>query len=159
MAYSPPHTITPEWCQIPCLLMGSCIYIVYDLTYQKWLENSTQISSYGEITFRFHVLSSDSVILSHLWSQNAVITSWFRLTATSNCFPHPQKTYTMCLSTLICYPWAKGGSHTQLYPQYFAHIFGFWVTCGVKMMSLRHGWGWQSPQTTSHIHIGHIQSV
>jgi hypothetical protein len=27
----------------------------------------------------------------------------------------------------------------QLYMQYMAHILGFWVTCGVKMMSLRHG--------------------
>ena len=27
----------------------------------------------------------------------------------------------------------------QLYPSYLAQILGFWVTCGVKMMSLRHG--------------------
>ncbi len=25
-------------------------------------------------------------------------------------------------------------SLTQLYPPYLAQIFGFWVTCGVKMM-------------------------
>ncbi len=30
---------------------------------------------------------------------------------------------------------------------------------GVKMVSLCHGWGWQAPQTASHIHIGHVQSV
>ena len=35
---------------------------------------------------------------------------------------------------------------------------GFWVTCGVKMMWLCHGWSWQPPQTASHIHIRHIQS-
>ncbi len=29
----------------------------------------------------------------------------------------------------------------------------------VKMMPLRHGWGWLPPQTASHIHIRHIQSV
>ncbi len=28
-------------------------------------------------------------VLGHLWSQNDVITSWLRLRATSNCFPHP----------------------------------------------------------------------
>jgi len=28
-----------------------------------------------------------------------------------------------------------------------AQILGFCVTCGVKMMSLRRGWGWQPPQT------------
>ncbi len=36
---------------------------------------------------------------------------------------------------------------------------GFWVTCGVKMMSLCHGWNSQPTQTASHIHIRHIQSV
>ncbi len=40
-----------------------------------------------------------------------------------------------------------------------AQIWGFWVTCGVKMMPLRHGWGLQPPQTASQIHVSHIQSV
>ena len=33
----------------------------------------------------------------------------------------------------------------------------FWgsVGCWVKMMWLCHGWGWQPPQTASHIHIRH----
>ena len=35
-------------------------------------------------------------------------------------------------------------------------MLGFWVTCGVEMMWLRHGWGWHPPQTASHIHITHI---
>ncbi len=54
---------------------------------------------------------------SHLWSQNDVIMSWMRLTATSNCFPHPYKTLTKYLSTLICYPLAYSSSLTQFYPQ------------------------------------------
>ncbi len=41
----------------------------------------------------------------------------------------------------------------------WVRYLGLWVTCGVKMMSLHQGWGWQPPQTTSHIHIRHIQSV
>jgi hypothetical protein len=41
----------------------------------------------------------------------------------------------------------------------FGSDLGVWVTCGVRMMSLCHGWGWQPPQTASHIHIGHIWSV
>ncbi len=53
----------------------------------------------------------------------------------------------------------EGSSLKQLYPHYLAHILGFWVTCGVKMISLRHGWGWQPPQTASCIHISHMQSV
>ena len=36
---------------------------------------------------------------------------------------------------------------------------GSLVTCGVKMMSLHHGWGWQPPQTAFHIHIRHMQCV
>ncbi len=36
---------------------------------------------------------------------------------------------------------------------------GFWITCGVKMMWLCHGWGWQPPQTAFHIHIRHAHST
>ena len=43
-----------------------------------------------------------------------------------------------------------------LYPPYLAQSLGFWVTCGVKMMSLRQGWGWQPLQTASLIRIRHI---
>ncbi len=35
------------------------------------------------------LFGSDFGVLGHLWSQNDVIMSWLRLTATSNCFPHP----------------------------------------------------------------------
>jgi hypothetical protein len=35
------------------------------------------------------LISSDFGVLDHLWSQTDVITSWLRLTATSNFFPHP----------------------------------------------------------------------
>ncbi len=34
-------------------------------------------------------LGSDFGALGKLWSQNDVIMSWLRLTATLNCFPHP----------------------------------------------------------------------
>ncbi len=80
------------------------------------------------------LLGSDFGVLGHLWSQNDVIMSWLRLTATSNYFPHPYWTYTKCLSILICSPWAYSISLIQLYPHYLAQILGFLVTCGVKMM-------------------------
>jgi hypothetical protein len=35
------------------------------------------------------LLGSDFGVLGHLLSQHDVIMSWLRLTATSNCFPHP----------------------------------------------------------------------
>ncbi len=85
------------------------------------------------------LLGSDFGTLGHLWSQNDVITSWLRLAATSNCFPHSSYTYTKCLSTLICCPQAYPSSLTQLYPPNLSQILWFWVTCGVKMMSLRLG--------------------
>ncbi len=61
--------------------------------------------------------------------------------------------------SLICYPWAYSISLTQLYPPYLEQILGLWVTCGVKMMGLCHGWGWQPPQTASHTHMRHSQSI
>ncbi len=42
---------------------------------------------------------------------------------------------------------------------YMAQTLGYWVTCGVKMMSLCHCCGWQPPQSASHIQIRHIKSV
>ncbi len=35
------------------------------------------------------LIGSDFGVLGNLWSQNDVIMSWLRLTATSNCFPPP----------------------------------------------------------------------
>jgi hypothetical protein len=80
------------------------------------------------------------------------------LTATLNCFPHPFQTRAKFLSTLICCPWAYSSSLTQLYPHFLALFFGFWVTCGVIMLSLCHGQGWLPPQTTSLIIIRQIKS-
>ncbi len=45
--------------------------------------------------------------------------------------------------------------HWPSWPQ----IWEVRVTCGVKMMPQHHGWGWYPLQTTSYIHIRHIQSV
>ncbi len=45
------------------------------------------------------------------------------------------------------------------YPHYLAQVLGFWLTCGLNMMWLRHCWGWQPHQTASYIHIRHMQSV
>jgi hypothetical protein len=44
-------------------------------------------------------LLSDFGARGHMWSQNDVIVSWLRLTATTNCFLHPYQTYTKCLGT------------------------------------------------------------
>ncbi len=105
------------------------------------------------------LLGSDCGVLAYLWSQNDVIISLLKLTATSNCFPHPHYTYKKCLSASICCLWAYGSSLKQLYPCYLAQILEFCLTCGVKMMSLCHGWGWQPTQTASRIHIRHLKFV
>ncbi len=52
-----------------------------------------------------------------------------------------------------------GSSLKQLYQHYLGQMWGFWVTCRVKMMTLRHGWSWRPTQTASCIQIIHIQSV
>ena len=65
----------------------------------------------------------------------------------------------ICLSTLIRCSLVYSSSFTQLYTPYLAQIVGFWVTCGVKVMSLWYGWSWQPPQTASPIYIRHIKSV
>ena len=70
------------------------------------------------------LVGSDFGVLGHLWSQNDVITPRLRLTATSNCFPHPYCTYTKCLSTLICCPYAYSSSLTQFNPHYLAPNLG-----------------------------------
>ena len=66
--------------------------------------------------FTHCLIGSDFGVRGHLWSQNDVIMSWMRLTATSNCFPHVYLTYRKCLSTLICCPFADSSRLTQLYP-------------------------------------------
>jgi hypothetical protein len=63
------------------------------------------------------------------------------------------------MRTFICFPWAYSSSLKQLYLHYLDYILGLWVTCGVKMISLRHDWGWQPPQTVTYIHIRLIQSA
>ena len=79
---------------------------------------------------------------------------WDERWRTGTLFP----TYTKCFNTLICCPLAYISSLAQLYPHYLAQILGFWVPCGVKMMSYSHGWGWRPPQTAFHILIRHIKS-
>ncbi len=65
-------------------------------------------------------------VLCHLRSQNDVIMSWLRLTATSNCFPHSKYTCSKCLRTLICHPQAYCSPYT-----FIPTLLGseFWVLC------------------------------
>jgi len=53
---------------------------------------------------------------------------------------HVRYIYTQCLSTLMCLSLAYNSSLTQLNTHYLAQILGYWVTCGVKMMSMHHAW-------------------
>ena len=79
------------------------IYKVFE--YIDMLSIDVWLKPYTVITTQ---LGSDFGVLGHLWSQNDIITSWLRLTASSDCFPHPYETYTKCLSTLICCPLTYG---------------------------------------------------
>ncbi len=59
---------------------------------------------------------------------------------------------------MICCPYRYGSSLTQLSTLLGSDVGVLGHLCGVKMLQLCHGWGWQQPQTASHIHIRHIQS-
>jgi hypothetical protein len=83
-------------------------------------------------------------------SLSDAVMSWLRLQTHLESTPHPCHMYTKCFSTLIRCGWAYGCTLT-LYPSYLAHILWCCVTCGVNMMWLCHDWGWQPPQTDSHI--------
>jgi hypothetical protein len=120
------------------LLLTSTLDIYKVFEHNDMLSMGIQYQPYTVIPT---LLGADFGALGHSWSQNDVTMSWLRLIATSNCFPHPYKTFTMYLSTLIYCPLAYGSSLTQFYSPYLAQMFGFWVTCGVKMMWLCHGWG------------------
>jgi hypothetical protein len=77
----------------------------------------------------------------------------WQLTQTAS---HIHVRYIHCVWAHWCSPRAYGSSLKQFYAHYLVQML--WP-CGVIMMSLCHGWGWQPPQTASHIHIRHIQSV
>ncbi len=123
-----------------------------------------------------------NVLLCHLclWSQHDVIMSWLRLTATSNCFPHPYYTYTVTCGVnmmWLCHGWGWQPPQTafrihitlstlQCSPFAYTYrksltplIFRGSVSLVESKWSTRHGWGWQPPQTSSPMNIRHIQSV
>ena len=87
--------------------------------------------------------------------------SWLRLTANSACFTYPSidiykrfvHIYMLSIDIQLYQP------YTVIPPLIGPDILGLWVTCGVKMMSIRHGWGWQQPQICGLINIIHIKSV
>ncbi len=60
------------------------IYTVFE--YIDMLSMGMQYQPYTVVPT---LLYSDFGALGHLSSQHDVIMSWLRLTATSNCFPHP----------------------------------------------------------------------
>jgi hypothetical protein len=105
-----------------------------------------------------HPLGSNLGALSHLWSQNVIVCpdwDW-----------QPPQTASLIHIRCIHSVWAHwyavhGHTVAALHSQTRTSCFlgGFWVTCGVKMISLHHGWGWPPPQTASLIHIRHVQSV
>ena len=95
-----------------------------------------------------------------MWSQNDVITSLLRLTPTSQTAPivHLRHVQSVWSHWYAFRRHTVAALHSCSHTTWVGYWF-FWVSCGVKMMSLRHVWGWQTPQTTSYIHFRHIESV
>ena len=101
------------------------------------------------------VIDPDFGVLGHLWCQNDVIMPWLRLKAISNCSPILLRHFQS-----VWVHWYAVHWHTvAALHSYLTRVLGFCVTYGVKMMSLHHGWGWQTPQNASHSHIRHIHGV
>ena len=66
----------------------------------------------------------------------------------------------MCVSYWYAVSRACGCALMPLHRPSCPQIWGFKFTWGVEMIPQRHGWSWNSPQTSSYIHnIRHIQSV
>ncbi len=99
---------------------------------------------------------------THFWHFSVYFSRFYPDVCCSTHTTHLYLSHWTCNHTLIasnnvifcmsCY------DHSHLIISYLAQILGLWVTCGVKMMWLCHGWGWQPPQTASWIHIRHIKS-
>ncbi len=84
-------------------------------------------------------LAQDFGLLGHLLSGNDAITSWLRLISTSDCFPHPYKTYTMCLSHEYAVSRAYGCTLVSLYRQRWPQILEYgsfveWKWCNYVMV-------------------------
>ncbi len=70
-----------------------------------------------------------------LWSENDAITWWLRLTSTSDYFPHPCKTYKMCLGYCFAISRAYGCTLITLYSSVRLKSATFNVQmCPVKML-------------------------
>ena len=122
-----------------CLLLSSILYPI-------WFPQSHNFSPLS-ILSQLHISSLTPLPLQYIaiitilmWSRYDVIMARLRLTAPSNCFPHPFQKFTKSLSTFICCPSAYGRSHSQLYPPYLAQILRFrllWSQNDVIMSRMR----------------------
>jgi hypothetical protein len=83
--------------------------------------------AYRYILIPFHQPSWPQILefFHHLWSRTDAITSWLRLTSTSDCFPHPSKTYTKCLSHWYAVSQAYGCTLIPLHRAIWPEILGF----------------------------------
>ncbi len=102
------------------------------------------------------LLGSDFGVRGHLWSQNDVICHGWGCQPTQPASHIHIRGIKSVWAHWYAVHWHMVAAYSFIY---LAQILGIWVTCGVKMMSLCHGWGWQPPQTASHIHIRHAHSV
>ncbi len=98
----------------------------------------------GKVAPRF----GKSMPLCHVWG-------WYLPQIASYIY----KTYIECLSHWYAVSRAYGCTLIPLHWPSCPQIWGFRFTSGLEMMPQRHGWGWYPLQTTSYIHIRHIQSV
>jgi hypothetical protein len=86
--------VESKWCHYVMVEADSHLKLLPTsiLDIYKMLEHIDMLSmgiQYQPYTVISSLLCSDFGALGHLWSQSDIIMSWLRLTAPSNCFPHP----------------------------------------------------------------------
>ncbi len=82
--FSPPYTVSSSYyCQLFCIC---CCYTCADYLPSRCVKKSIGTFLFFGFPLFFYpfsvIRSSDFGVLGHLWSQNDVIMSWLRLTAT-----------------------------------------------------------------------------
>ena len=113
-------------------------------TYAKCLRHWYAVSrEYGCTLIQLHRPSWHQIwgFQVHLRSGNDAIKSCLGLISTSNHFIHPYQTYTKCFICYYAVSRACGCILISLHRPSWPQILGFRLTCGVKMMTLRHGSG------------------
>ncbi len=144
-----------DWCWQPPQI-ASHIHIRYvQCAWAHWYaiygHTVSALHSYTHPTFKLRFWSSGSLVESK-WCDYVMVEADSHLKLLPTSIWEIYKVFEL-IDMLSIGIWLQPNT----YPPYLIQILGFWVTCGVKMMSLHQGWCWQPPQTASNLHLRHCK--